>query len=360
MKHRHHIVIAAGGTGGHFFPALALGMQLKKHNIDITFMTDERTVFPEESMNCARIMRIRLSKLKGVKGYLMFLARMLYALPRLVYWLFKNQVDAVVGFGGYPSVPTLLAALLLNIPLILHEQNAKAGRVNRIFAKWAKIITVAFEDTVHLTDQFQSRCILTGNPIREGFVKIQTLDLPWVRKNVVLILGGSQGAAVMAKWVAPTIAHLPQEWLKGIEIMHQSRPEDLETVKTLYAEKGLQAEVETFFTNVPQLMSRARFAIARAGASTIAELAAMGCPAILLPYPDAMDDHQAANARAVALAGGAVFIDERSADRNYLESILQNMLQDQDMLLTMSSKMKAMGVVDAAEKMHQAIASILP
>ncbi len=356
----HHIVIAAGGTGGHFFPALALGLQLKKHNIDITFMTDERTVFPEESMNFVRIMRIRLSKLKGIKGYLIFILRMLYALPMLLRWLLKNQVDAVVGFGGYPCVPTLLAAWFLKIPIILHEQNAKAGRVNRIFAKWAKIITVAFENTENLTDKFQLKCILTGNPVRERFLQLQAQELPWAQKNVCLILGGSQGATVMAKWIAPAIANLPKGLLRGIMVMHQSRPEDLESVRSLYAAKGVQAEVATFFTHVPELMSKARLVIARAGASTIAELTTMGCPAILLPYPNAMDDHQTSNARAVALSGGAVFMDEKTADRNYLESTLQNMLQDKDVLLTMSSKMKAMGVTDATEKMHRAIASVLP
>ena len=359
MKHKHRIVIAAGGTGGHFFPALALGMQLKKHNIDITFLTDERTVFPEELIACADIMRIRLSKLKGLKGYLLFVLRMVYALPTLLRWLHKNQVDAVVGFGGYPSVPALLAAALLKVPIVLHEQNAKAGRVNRMFAKWAKIITVAFEHTEDLTDKFTSKCRVTGNPVRPRFVQLQSSEVPWDQKNVCLILGGSQGAAVMSKWIAPTIASLPKERVRGMVFMHQSRPEDLESVRALYAANDIHAHVETFFTNVPELMQRARFVIARAGASTISELAVLGCPAILLPYPNAMDDHQASNARAVALGGGAIVIDERTADVKYLESTLLNMLQDEDMLLTMSSQMKAMGVVDASERMHHAIISIL-
>ncbi|MBN9565954.1 MAG: undecaprenyldiphospho-muramoylpentapeptide beta-N-acetylglucosaminyltransferase [Alphaproteobacteria bacterium] len=360
MKNSNHIVIAAGGTGGHFFPALALGLLLRKKNIDVTFMTDERTVFPEESQKAIRIKRIRLSKLKGIKGYIISITRMIYALPKLLRWLLGHRVDAVVGFGGYPSVPTLLAAVFLKIPIILHEQNAKAGRVNRLFAKRAKIITVAFENTENLTDKFQSKCILTGNPIRHRFVELQGQEVLLKQKKVCLILGGSQGAAVMAKWVAPAVANLPKPLLETMQIIHQSREEDLVAVKTLYAERGVQAEVATFFSNVPDLMQKARFAITRAGASTIAELTAMGCPAILLPYPHAMDDHQTSNAMAIAQSGGAVFVDEKTGDRNYLESVLRNMLQDDDVLLSMSSKMKAMGVTDAAERMCRAITSILP
>jgi UDP-N-acetylglucosamine--N-acetylmuramyl-(pentapeptide) pyrophosphoryl-undecaprenol N-acetylglucosamine transferase len=245
-----------------------------------------------------------LSWIKGVRGVLAGRRR-----AKALYREFRP--DAVVGFGGYPAFPSLLAASAMRIPTILHEQNAVLGRVNRLVAGDAKAIATAYAEVERLAPGYHVKTVLVGNPVREEVARLGEMPFPPFDDTAplkILVTGGSQGATILGKVVPDALGMLPPGLRLRLQVVQQCRPDDIDAVRRRYAEHGIPAELLTYIEDMPDRIADAHLVIARAGASTIAELTAAGRPAILIPLPSATDDHQTVNAREMARAGGARMI----------------------------------------------------
>lgn len=311
-----NFVLAAGGTGGHMIPAHALAAELKSRGHGVMLITDERGArfpglfggVPVHILPAGRLGGGPIGLLKAgiavVKGRGQ--AKRLYGLHR---------PDAVVGFGGYPAFPALLAASSLNIPTVLHEQNAVLGRVNRLLAGEAIAIGVAYDRIDHLKPRYREKAVLVGNPVRDEIARLGEEPYPPFDEFGplrILVTGGSQGATILGRVVPAGLGLLQPALRRRLQVVQQCRPEDIERVRAQYAELGIPAELMTYIEDMAAKMGEAHLVIGRAGASTVAELTAAGRPAILVPFAAATDDHQTANAREMVKAGGARSIQEAS------------------------------------------------
>jgi UDP-N-acetylglucosamine--N-acetylmuramyl-(pentapeptide) pyrophosphoryl-undecaprenol N-acetylglucosamine transferase len=225
----------------------------------------------------------------------------------------EHRPDAVVGFGGYPAFPSLLAASAMRIPTVLHEQNAVLGRVNRLLAGEAEAIGTAYGKVERLKSKYAKKAVIVGNPVRESVGRLGELPFPAFDEFAplkILVTGGSQGATILGRIVPEGLGLLQPSLRRRLQIVQQCRPEDIERVRDRYADLGIPAELTTYIEDMPSKLADAHLVIGRAGASTIAELGAAGRPAILIPFAAATDDHQTANAREITAAGGARTIQE--------------------------------------------------
>jgi UDP-N-acetylglucosamine--N-acetylmuramyl-(pentapeptide) pyrophosphoryl-undecaprenol N-acetylglucosamine transferase len=305
-----NITLAAGGTGGHMVPAHALAAELKARGHGVMLVTDERgaripALFEDVPTHILPAGRLGGGPIGWIKAFFAVLRGR--AAAKQLYREFTP--DAVVGFGGYPAFPALLAANSLNIPTILHEQNAVLGRVNRLLSGSAAAIATAYAEVDRL--KAGAKVELVGNPVRESVARLGTLPFPEFDDTAplkILITGGSQGATVLGSVVPDALGMLSPKLRHRLQVVQQCRPDDIEAVRNRYAALNIPAELLTYIEDMPDKLAEAHLVIARAGASTIAELTAAGRPAILVPLPIATDDHQTANAREMAKAGGARMI----------------------------------------------------
>jgi UDP-N-acetylglucosamine--N-acetylmuramyl-(pentapeptide) pyrophosphoryl-undecaprenol N-acetylglucosamine transferase len=327
-----HYVLAAGGTGGHLIPAFALAHELERRGHHVALITDERgaqipgkpDTLPTHVLPPGRIAGLNpLGWLTGAKGVLEG--------RRMAMRLFESfSPTAVVGFGGYPALPTMLAARSAGIPTILHEQNSVLGRVNRFFAGRVDAIATSFAQVDRLDAKLAGKVTLVGNPVRENVLALREAPFPaFTSESLVRILvtGGSQGARVLSEVVPDGLAMLPTALRSRLQVIQQCRAEDIEAVRARYATHGIPAELATYFENMAERLAGAHLFIGRAGASTIAELTAVGRPAILIPLPIATDDHQAANTREIVAAGGARAIRQEKFTASELAKQIQAMAQ---------------------------------
>jgi UDP-N-acetylglucosamine--N-acetylmuramyl-(pentapeptide) pyrophosphoryl-undecaprenol N-acetylglucosamine transferase len=304
-----NFVLAAGGTGGHMIPAHALAAELRARGYGVLLITDERGArFPGlfEGVPVHVLPAGRLGG--GPIGLLKALGAVVKGRGEAKRLYREHRPDAVVGFGGYPAFPSLLAASSMNIPTVLHEQNAVLGRVNRLLAGDAEAIGTAFSRIDRLKPKFQDKAVLVGNPVRVEIAKLGELPFPpfdEVAPLKILVTGGSQGASILSKVVPAGLGMLAPQLRRRLQVVQQCRPEDIERVRGQYADLGIPAELMTYIEDMPDKVADAHLVIGRAGASTIAELTAAGRPAILIPFGAATDDHQTANAREMTKAGGA-------------------------------------------------------
>ena len=332
------IVIAAGGTGGHFFPAEALAAELLRRGHRIVLMTDSRSVdygsavFAQSERHVLQGAGLAgRGLLKAAKGAFALLAGTLQA-RRL---LKRLRPMAVVGFGGYPSVPPLLAARLLSAArrpaTVLHEQNAVLGRANRLLSRGADTLAMAFADSHRVPSGVDA--VAVGNPVRPAVAALAGQGFVQPQGSVrLLVLGGSLGAKVFSDVVPAAVAELPGALRRRLNIVQQCRTEDLPRVRAAYEALGVPAELSPFFGDVAGLYGTAHWVIARAGASTVAELACAGRGSLLVPLPHAIDDHQSANARALADAGAAVVMPQPGFTPAALAARLAAVLESPDAL----------------------------
>lgn len=297
------IVIAAGGTGGHFFPAEALASELTARGHRVALMTDVRAAARlPDSWTGREVFVLAGAGIagRGLRGVLA-MGRLAAGMVQARAILRRLNPAAIVGFGGYPTVAPVIAAATLRRapPVILHEQNAVLGRANRLLARRATALALSFAATTRIPAGVATA--VTGNPVRPHFVTPRPERAPPATPPALLVLGGSLGARVFSDTVPAAVASLPVR----PAVTQQCRPEDLDRVRAAYAAAGIDAELASFFDAMPARLAAATLVIARAGASTVAELSVMGCPSILVPLPGAIDDHQTANARALADAGAA-------------------------------------------------------
>ncbi len=307
-----NIILAAGGTGGHMVPAHALAAELKARGHKVMLVTDDRGAkypmlfkdVPVHILPAGRLGGGPLGLLKALRS-VMKGRRQARALYR------EHRPDVVVGFGGYPAFPALLAASAANVPTVLHEQNAVLGRVNRWLAGEAEAIATSYAEVERLKSACSAKTVLVGNPVREAVMRLGELPFPLFDDSAplkILVTGGSQGATILGSVVPEGLGLLPTSLRLRLQVVQQCRGDDIETVRARYAELGIPAELLTYIVDMPARIGDAHLIIARAGASTIAELTAAGRPAILVPLPIATDDHQTVNAREMAKAGGARMI----------------------------------------------------
>jgi len=305
-----HYVLAAGGTGGHLIPAFALAAELERRGQHVALITDVRgAAIPgrPETLTAHVLPAGRLQGLNPLSwiGGL----RAIWEGRAMALRLFESfEPSAVVGFGGYPSFPALLAATSANIPTVIHEQNAVLGRVNRRLAGRVNAIAAAFSRVDRLSDKHKAKVHLVGNPVRAEVLALRDQPYPaFTRESPfrILVTGGSLGARVLSEVVPDGLAMLPLGLRSRLQVTQQCRPEDIEAVRKRYADHEIPAELATYFEDMAARLADAHLFIGRAGASTLAELTAVGRPAILIPLPIATDDHQAANVRDVVAAGGA-------------------------------------------------------
>jgi UDP-N-acetylglucosamine--N-acetylmuramyl-(pentapeptide) pyrophosphoryl-undecaprenol N-acetylglucosamine transferase len=339
--------LAAGGTGGHLFPAEALAGELLSHGKEVHLLSDARADAFAGRVSGIEVHYVRSGRIGGGP------ARAAHALGETALGVLQARrllrrlaPACVIGFGGYPSVPTMLAAVYLGLPTLIHEQNAVFGRANRLLAPRVRRIATGFPITVGLRRGNRTRVVHTGNPVRPAVLGIRrTSYKPPQRGGPIelLILGGSQGARIMSEVVPPALGALPTRYREMLRVSHQARPEDLAAVETIYRTNRITAETQSFFTDVPERMARTHLAICRAGASTIAELAAIGRPGIVIPYPYATDDHQTANARAFAEVGGGWVVPQAELRADTLALQLEHLFGDQAALAAAAQHAAAFG-----------------
>jgi UDP-N-acetylglucosamine--N-acetylmuramyl-(pentapeptide) pyrophosphoryl-undecaprenol N-acetylglucosamine transferase len=349
------VLIAAGGTGGHLFPAEALAHALTRRDVPVHLVTDERATryggaFPAEAVHV-----IKAATPTGGN---------IFARAWAVLTLIAGTTDArallrrvkprvVVGFGGYPTVPPLLAATMLGIPSILHEQNAVLGRANRLLASRVQRIATGFPALGRLNPKLKPKCIETGNPVRPAVLDAARLQYPGLAHGrfCLLVVGGSQGARVMSDIVPPAIEALPADARARLVVVQQARGEDEVRVRETYARLRVEAEIAPFFADLPRRMAEAHLVIARAGASTVSELAVIGRPAILVPYPHALDQDQSANAAHLAVTGAVDVIAQPSFTAEYLTTKLVEALGSPENLTKRATAAKQAGIPDAADRL---------
>ncbi|MFD2738527.1 UDP-N-acetylglucosamine--N-acetylmuramyl-(pentapeptide) pyrophosphoryl-undecaprenol N-acetylglucosamine transferase [Sulfitobacter aestuarii] len=354
------LIIAAGGTGGHMFPAQALAEVMLACGWRVKLSTDARGArytggFPEaveiEQISSATFAR------GGLAAKAMVPPRLAAGVAGAMMQMLRDRPAVVVGFGGYPSIPALSAALLLRLPRMIHEQNGVLGRVNEIFAKRVDAVACGTWPT-KLPEGVEA--VHVGNPVRGAVLEragagyIPPGDYPME----LLVMGGSQGARILSDVVPPAIAGLPLEMLKNIRVSHQARDEDGERVAKFYAQSGINADVQPFFDDVPRRMSEAQLVISRAGASSVADISVIGRPSILIPFAAATGDHQSANARGLVDAGAAIMVPERMAEPESMTAQIETVLSHPDGALQMSRAALSRAMPDAAENLAQMVQEI--
>lgn len=354
------LVIAAGGTGGHMFPAQALAEVMLTRGWRVKLSTDARGArytsgFPE-AVEIEQIASATFAR-GGLLAKALVPFRILGGTLSAAFGMLRDRPAAVVGFGGYPSIPALGAAWMLRLPRMIHEQNGVLGRVNEKFATRVDRVACGIWPTA-LPEGVEG--VHVGNPVRsavlerEGAGYIAPGDYPME----LLVMGGSQGARILSDVVPPAIANLPMDMLRNIRVSHQAREEDAQRVSTYYAENGINADVQPFFHDVPRRISEAQLVICRSGASSIADLTVIGRPAILIPYAAAAGDHQSANARGLVDAQAAVLITEGAATPDTLTEYIHMILSDGPAATQMANRALALGKPEAAQSLADMVEDI--
>ncbi|HVM78131.1 MAG TPA: undecaprenyldiphospho-muramoylpentapeptide beta-N-acetylglucosaminyltransferase [Stellaceae bacterium] len=349
------VVLAAGGTGGHIFPAEALARALLSRGRKVALMTDSRGETFGQRFPDVALHRIRAGRFGGgIFRKALGLAELALGTLEAGRRLRVLVPSAVVGFGGYPSVPTMLAATRQRLPTVIHEQNALLGRANRLLAPRVRRIATSFTEVAGIRAADRARIVETGNPVRPAIAALR--GTPYIASRgeeafELLVLGGSQGARILSEVVPAALARLDAALKRRLRLSQQARPEDLDAVRAAHAASGIAAEVRPFFEDVPERLARAQLAITRSGASTVAELTVLGRPAILVPYLYAADDHQTANARALESAGAAWVMPQAEFTADALAARLTALMNAPETLAEAAKRALALGRPDAAERL---------
>ncbi len=358
------IVLMAGGTGGHLFPAMALAQELERRGHEIHLMSDERVSaygenFPAKQTYIVPSATPSLANpIKFIRAGFVILGGLFTAWQKLK----KIKPDIVIGFGGYPIFPSFLAASLMGIKGILHEQNAVLGRANRALARLAKVMALSFEYTAY-AERYSIMQIVTGNPVRDRVRKAAS-ELAYSKlgesgKIRLLVFGGSQGARVFSDLIPPAIILLPEQLRKRLEITQQCRPEDLERVTSIYKSAKVNVELSEFFDDLPERMADSHLVISRSGASSVSELTVLGRPAILIPLPGSLDGDQANNAAFIESVGGGWVVEQDNISPQSLAKQLEELFLEPELLNDAANKSKSLGQPKAVERLADLAENII-
>ena len=357
------ILLAAGGTGGHLFPAEALAEALTGRGLAVDLATDERAEryggrFPARDIHIVPSATLRG---RGIVAFARTGAVLGIGLLRAYALLGRIRPAAVVGFGGYPTLAPVLAATLRRIPTIIHEQNAVMGRANKLLAPRVSRIALSFAGVLDQAPALAAKASRTGNPVRPAVAAAAMMPYPALQADGLfrlLVFGGSQGARVMSEVVPAAIERLDPVLRLRLLLAQQARNEDLGPVRETYARLNISAEVAPFFPDLPARIAAAHLVIARSGASTVAELAAIGRPAILVPLPHALDQDQFVNAGILEAAGGAIRIEQTDFTPGRLAAEITKLSNDPALLVHMAQAAKGCGTADAAERLAELVLKV--
>lgn len=350
------LLLAAGGTGGHMFPAQALAETLKARGWDIAMMTDARGKKHAGRIPADPIIEVQAASIsprrpiKALRGAVQLARGVRQAKAFIKKW----KPDVVVGFGGYPAFPAMRAAQTIGLPTILHEQNAVLGRVNRVFAKKALHVASGFEELQKLPVGASHVCV--GNPLRDQIIKaIPKSYVPPKGDVNLLIVGGSLGARLISETMPKAVAALPEALRKRLSVVQQTRPESRDEAVATYKAAGVQAECEAFFDNIETHLAKAHFIVARAGASSVSEIAAMGKPSLFVPLAIAMDDHQTVNAKALNRLGAADILPESEFTPEMVKTTLEARLNDSTYLESAAAAARSAARPNAAAELAELV-----
>jgi UDP-N-acetylglucosamine--N-acetylmuramyl-(pentapeptide) pyrophosphoryl-undecaprenol N-acetylglucosamine transferase len=350
------ILLAAGGTGGHLFPASALAQELGRRGQAVDLATDERAGKYDADFPARAVHRIPSATLTGRSPLAMAktFSRLGVGFFGALGLLARVRPAAVIGFGGYPTLPPLIAARVLWIPTAIHEQNAVMGRANRLLASVVDRIALSFLPTKHLQPKDLGKSVLAGTPVRDAVRTYR--DVPYEPPEPsgplrLLVFGGSQGAQFFSDVMPKALMALPSELRRRLNVVQQAREEDLERLTGVYKEAEIAVHIATFFRDLPERMAKAHLVIARAGASTVAELTAIGRPSLLVPLPHALDNDQLENATRLEEAGGGWCFRQADLTPERLASELERLFGAPDLLTSAAAKAKALAPEDAAAKL---------
>jgi UDP-N-acetylglucosamine--N-acetylmuramyl-(pentapeptide) pyrophosphoryl-undecaprenol N-acetylglucosamine transferase len=358
MPEKKIALLAAGGTGGHLFPAQALALELKKRGWRIHLATDHRVEaygqdFPAEEVHLIASATLTRAPVAFAMGLLRLGRGVLQA-----WSLMRRLKPAVaVGFGGYPTLPPMLAATRTGVPTVIHEQNAVIGRANGFLAPLVTAIATS-QAEVRGTEKVRAKIVQTGNPVRRGVLAAaRTSYQPIPNRNPfgLLIFGGSQGARFLSDLVPPAVALLPEAERARLKIVQQCRPEDLARVKAAYEDLGIDASLAPFFHDMPRRIAQSCIVICRSGASTIAELTVIGRPAIMIPLPGALDQDQTANAMVLAKAGGGWMVEQKDMTPERLAADLAGLMADPARLSAAAAAALKCGQPDAVAQLADVV-----
>ena len=348
------VVLAAGGTGGHMFPAQALARELLSRGIGVVLITDARGGGFGPELPQVETHHIRAGAMAGagIVKKIRSTAELGLGYLQARGHIRRCGAEAAVGFGGYPSVPTMMAAAHRDLRVVLHEQNSVLGRANRLLASRARIIATSFDKVDGVTDADRGKLRVTGNPVREAIAAVGARPYAVPGDNDplnLLVVGGSQGATVFNEVVPAALARLPEDLRRRLTVHQQVPGPSSAAVAEAYDACGVRHDLAPFFNDVPERLTAAHLVISRAGASTVAELAAAGRPAVMVPYPSATDDHQTGNAQALVEAGGGWLMPQSGLDADSLAQRLGTLLSSPALLARAAGCARAAAHLNAAQ-----------
>jgi UDP-N-acetylglucosamine--N-acetylmuramyl-(pentapeptide) pyrophosphoryl-undecaprenol N-acetylglucosamine transferase len=357
------ILLAAGGTGGHLFPAEALGSVLVARGLRVRLVTDERAVkysglFSDGMFDVVPSETVRSKNPLALARTAAMLAAGTVVALNLVR---KHRPAAMIGFGGYPTLPPLMAARLMRVPTLIHDSNAVLGRANRFLAARVDAIATSLPGVFDRDPALASKAALTGTPLRPAV--LAAASQPYAAPAAdgplrLLVVGGSQGARIMADIVPPAIERLEPALWRRLSLVQQVREEDFSRVRAVYDRLKIEAELAPFFTDLPARLAAAHLVISRSGAGTVAELAGIGRPSILVPLPGSIDQDQFANAGVLMQVGGAIRIPQADFTPDRLASEISALAAEPQRLAEMAAKAREAGTLDAAERLADLVMKV--
>ena len=362
------VALAAGGTGGHLFPAEALAFKLSRRGFRTILFTDSRAKKFGEVNHYQSIHLVTSGTFHSVNLFKVVSTglKLVWGIWQSILVMLKISPNVVIGFGGFPSVPPLIAARILRIPTIIHEANAKMGRANRFLSKSATAIALSITG-VPQNSYIQAKVTETGNPVRAAVINEHRT--PYPNRTVMdpfqlLVFGGSQGARFFSDTIPNAIALLSLEYRSRLKVMQQCRNEDINTVKNNYDKLGISVEINSFFSDLPKRIAQSHLVICRAGASTISELTIIGRPSVLVPLPNSIEKDQLENGKILQKYNAARLLPQELADLESLKKILEDSIENPEKLMQIAQNAKKLGNINATENLanlvEQSIHSMNP
>ena len=356
------ILLSAGGTGGHLFPAQALAGELKRRNWRVELVTDHRATHYGGDFPAAEVHTVPSGtpSSRNPVTIISALFKLGMGLLHSIRIVRRVKPAVVVGFGGYPTVPPLVAAWLLKAPCVLHEQNAVMGRANGLLSRLCSRVALSFDGT-RVPERALAKSVLCGNPVREAVHLAAALPFAGISAKgpiKLLVFGGSQGARFFSDMMPGVFGLLPVEIRNRLDITQQCRQEDLARVAEAYAQLGINVELAPFFSDLPHRIAQSHLVVSRAGASTIGELTVIGRPAVLVPLPGAIDQDQRANGAVLESAGGGIMLEQSQITRENFAQVLCDLFADSDILKTRADNARSAGRPDAVERLADLVENV--
>ncbi|UTO55273.1 UDP-N-acetylglucosamine--N-acetylmuramyl-(pentapeptide) pyrophosphoryl-undecaprenol N-acetylglucosamine transferase [Neoehrlichia mikurensis] len=348
------IILAAGGTGGHIFPAAVTYKKLTQEGYKCILFTDKKFQQYRDMYKEIKIYILPIHVKKGITNKLLFYISILYSYLLSYIYICKTKPFLVIGFGGYTSFPVVLAAQHKSINIVLHEQNSILGKVNRLFVKHAIVIATCLPLVQYVNENINKKSIVTGNPVNA----IKSHNFKIKDKFNIVILGGSQGLCSFGSIIANAIVHLPQDIRSKISVFQQCNTKNIKIIQEQYITHDIKHELSTFFVNIKDILSNAHLIISRAGATTIAEVMLNGKPAIYIPYQYSADNHQLHNAKLLESLNAALCIEEKNLNYLFMKDILLDLFNNQTKLHTMAKNAKKYAIKDASDRLYNIIRKI--